>query len=476
MKRADSLPRAIVSAQPTARDAVDGWNEVKAASDRIDAQRAAEAGSGLDAPAKLFPMPGTRWRWTGDHVAPPGDWHIVTGLRWFRGRVEAMFGASRCAGVEHMMTRPEWVCDVDAAASLAPEKPAAPDVAELQARAWAIHGDMATHTLGEQRDAKPEAPPVELRDRTRFETQGARATLVAVGTNWRPRWDMFGTGPLYTSADVLGFFASGAWRLLPDEPRPEAPAKPRVPGIPGHDSASALGCCGRVDCPHLDPVDASDEPRPEAAPEPVVKDPYVAHQDLVTGETLYVPKQPEAPAPGRKRVTLVAFPTPLALDSMARDVGLDHDRRAMLMIYCDRFKVDLDVAPDGSAEPVAVDGKPVGDADSLVALGAIADGLRSSAPCPPHGSLACRALERVEALHCQIDVLKSERRRLEEEVRAARAGEEAWRMMSVARGQLCKDRVNDLYEAGRRVIAAERAMLDLGLDPETGKPLAKGGS
>lgn len=61
---------------------------------------------------KPFPMPGTIWRFRGTDIAPePSGPHFVTSLRWFGGRVEAMFGAEHtCAGVEHMMTLDAWEC------------------------------------------------------------------------------------------------------------------------------------------------------------------------------------------------------------------------------------------------------------------------------------------------------------------------------------------------------------------------------
>lgn len=62
------------------------------------------------ASAKPFPMPGTRWRWNGDEQAPAmAGSRVVEGLRWFCGRVEAVFDSGdSVAGVTHMMTLDAW--------------------------------------------------------------------------------------------------------------------------------------------------------------------------------------------------------------------------------------------------------------------------------------------------------------------------------------------------------------------------------
>ena len=61
--------------------------------------------------SKPFPMPGTVWRWLGhpDYDPKPSAPKRVESLRWFRGRVEAMFvGGESCAGVEHLMGSDAW--------------------------------------------------------------------------------------------------------------------------------------------------------------------------------------------------------------------------------------------------------------------------------------------------------------------------------------------------------------------------------
>lgn len=55
-----------------------------------------------------------------------------------------------------------------------------------------------------------------------------------------------GEGPGYANALAAGAAAYHAAQA--------APNKPRLPVLPGIDSGSALACCGRVDCPHIDPT------------------------------------------------------------------------------------------------------------------------------------------------------------------------------------------------------------------------------
>lgn len=52
---------------------------------------------------KPMPAPGQRWRFNGTAEAPASGPHVVTSLRWFGDRVEALFTGHACAGVEHMM-------------------------------------------------------------------------------------------------------------------------------------------------------------------------------------------------------------------------------------------------------------------------------------------------------------------------------------------------------------------------------------
>lgn len=59
---------------------------------------------------KPFPAPGQIWQWTGHPSYSPASLpRMITGLRWFITRCEVLFDSNSCAGVDHLMTRPEWV-------------------------------------------------------------------------------------------------------------------------------------------------------------------------------------------------------------------------------------------------------------------------------------------------------------------------------------------------------------------------------
>ena len=61
---------------------------------------------------KPFPMPGSVWRWTGDHTTPPSGPHTVSALAWAYGATWAVMDESEPGYyVEAMMRSDAWVCD-----------------------------------------------------------------------------------------------------------------------------------------------------------------------------------------------------------------------------------------------------------------------------------------------------------------------------------------------------------------------------
>lgn len=126
---------------------------------------------------------------------------------------------------------------------------------------------------------------------------------------------------------------------------------------------------------------------------------------------------------------------------------------------------DILIAPDGSVELRAVDGKPVG-ADA--ALHAEVQRLRAEL----HEA-------RAEAADWQKerDALIEERRVLWLERDEAREHEGAWKELAVARAARTQVEGKEMAEvepAALRVGAARQRLIDLGLDPLTGESLRKG--
>ena len=100
---------------------------------------------------KPFPMPGTVWRWLGhpDFDPKPSAPKRVESLRWFRGRVEAMFvGGESCAGVEHLMGSDAW----EHYPETEPVRPSRDPLASIDAAAQGQHAramvDLVAASLG----------------------------------------------------------------------------------------------------------------------------------------------------------------------------------------------------------------------------------------------------------------------------------------------------------------------------------------
>ena len=100
---------------------------------------------------KPFPMPGTVWRWLGhpDFDPKPSAPKRVESLRWFRGRVEAMFvGGESCAGVEHLMGSDAW----EHYPETEPVRPSRDPLASIDAAAQGQHAramvDLVASSLG----------------------------------------------------------------------------------------------------------------------------------------------------------------------------------------------------------------------------------------------------------------------------------------------------------------------------------------
>lgn len=71
--------------------------------------------------AKPFPMPGSVWRWTGDHESPPSGPHTVSTLAWAYGATRAVMDDHELYDVAAMMRSDAWVCDSAAPPAEMPE-------------------------------------------------------------------------------------------------------------------------------------------------------------------------------------------------------------------------------------------------------------------------------------------------------------------------------------------------------------------
>lgn len=312
----------------------------------------------------------------------------------------------------------------------------------------------------ERRDAKPEAPQVEVRTGLPL-CWSVSPSSDGIGLVCNKH---LGHGGAHVARDGV------SWQNpLPDEPRPEA----KRCGC-GGDGCKGPGDGERHQCGG--PLEACAVPgcmecgvkQPEAAGIVCMLDGTPCERPCV-GRTMGHCRAPapEAPAPGRKRTRLtVSAPHDYARQT-ASEIGLT-ENEADLFVGHSIFSLDVEIASNGIPLPQAIDGQPVGNAVEVERLrGELQEAGRDL-------DLALSARQGVESelasARSAITIHIAERQ-------AAQKREEAWRDLAVNLEALKEASAGDrILEATHRVIDARKVVRDLGFHPITGKALKKDGA